>query len=144
MKPRFIKTKSLPKEKWKEYCKDYWLSNMGRWWSIKSKKILAQQKNDSGYYRVRVYFPCGKNKFIFTHIAVVSLFGDVNGNKLPTSGLRSNGLSVDHISRRKRNNSVNNLEIVKHAENVTRFYIKVNRSRMQNLTSEEIDQEVFG
>lgn len=144
MKPRIIKVNSRPGERWKEYTTNYWLSNQGRWYSIRSKKILKQYKNDSGYYRVRVTFPCGKTKDIFTHIAVISLFGDRNGNFLPKTSLRQEGLSVDHVSRCKRNNGVTNLEIVKHRENVTRFYIKVGRSRVvNNQDSVSIDQELF-
>ena len=139
-----IDVKSKKGEKWKAFAPGYYLSNKGRWYSKKSKKILKQYKNDSGYYRVRIFFPCGKDKFIFTHIAVVCLFGDKNGNVLPSNGLRKNNLSVDHVSRRKNNNSKNNLEIVKHSENVTRYYCKVGKNNpVKDIPGEVIDEELF-
>ena len=141
MKPRQVKAKSRPGEKWLQYAPGYYLSSHGRWFSAKSNKLLKQHKNDSGYYRACIFFPCGKTKFIFTHIAVVSLFGDRNGNVLPKTSLRKEGLSIDHVTRCKRNNGVLNLEIVKHTENVTRFYVKVGRSRP--VIPEEIDEELF-
>lgn len=138
-----LNVKNRKGEKWLLFAPGYWLSNCGRWYSEKSKKILKQYKNDSGYYRVCVYFPCGKKKDVFTHIAVVYLFGDKNGNRLPQTSLRAENLSIDHISRRKSNNSVFNLEIVQHAENVTRFYVKVGRARTVQ-SAEELDQELYG
>lgn len=139
MKPSNVKSRKG--EKWKEYAPGYLLSNAGRWYSEKTNSILKQYKNRSGYYRVRIYFPCGKDKFIFTHIAVVYLFGDRNGKFLPKTSLRSEGLSIDHISRRKSNNSVFNLEIVKHSENVTRFYEKIKKGKSPLC---DIDEELFG
>ena len=140
---RKLNVKNRKGEKWLQYSPGYLLSNYGRWYSEKYKKVLKQYKNDSGYYRVKIRFPCGKRKDVFTHIAVVYLFGDKNGKRLPRTSLRAEGLSIDHVSRRKNNNSTFNLEIVKHAENVTRFYVKVGRTcRVEN--AEELDQELFG
>ena len=139
-----VNVKNRKGEKWRLFTPGYWLSNCGRWYSEKTKKVLKQHKNDSGYYRVKIYFPCKIKKDIFTHVAVVSLFGDKNGNHLPKTGLRSAGLSIDHLSRRKGNNSVQNLEIVSHVENVSRYYVKVGRKKANELSAEEIDAELFG
>ena len=141
MKPRFIKVKSRYRERWKEYLPGYWISSCGRWWSVKSERLLKQDRNDSGYYRAQICVNGAKKK-IFTHIAVCDKFGDCNGKTLPDK-LRAYGLSIDHISRRKDNNSVFNLEIVPHAENVTRFYIKKRERELRN-EFENPDEEIFG
>lgn len=56
------------------------------------------------------------------HIVVCILFGDKNGNHFPIEGLKIYGESIDHINGDKSNNSVFNLEIVPHSENVRRYF----------------------
>lgn len=108
--------KSLSGEKWKYYNEKYLLSNKGRWYSIKHNLILKDRINNSGYSRVLI-----NNKHVFTHIKVVQLFGDRNGNKLPNEeSLIKCGLSIDHVNGNKQDNAVSNLEIVTHQENCIR------------------------
>lgn len=65
----------------------------------------------------------GKRKWLFTHITVVNLFGDCKGAiMLPDRTLSEMGWSIDHLDEDKTNNSVDNLEIVQHAENVRRYH----------------------
>lgn len=82
---------------------------------------MAQNQNSSGYYRAYLRIR-GKYKHIFTHIKVVELFGDRNGNKIPegATSLRELGLSIDHVNRNKKVNTVDNLEIVTHSINCKR------------------------
>ena len=75
----------------------------------------------SGYERVGISIN-NKKKDVFIHIVVCVLFGDKNGEKFPPEGLKIHGYSIDHINGDKENNSIWNLEIVPHEENVRRFY----------------------
>lgn len=117
----FIKSRKLPGEIFIEFSEKYALSNKGRWYSNKSKRIMKQYKNSSGYYRVKLYIG-DVHKWVFTHINVVKLFGDCNNNMIPenTPSLFKKGLSIDHIDGNKKHNYVANLELVKHQENCIR------------------------
>lgn len=117
----FIKSRKLPGEIFIEFSEKYALSNKGRWYSNKSKRIMKQHKNSSGYYRVKLYIG-DVHKWVFTHINVVRLFGDCNNNTIPeyTHSLFEKGLSIDHIDGNKKHNYVANLEIVTHQENCIR------------------------
>lgn len=106
-------------EKWLQYKGNYYISNFGRWYSIKSKKILKQFPNSAGYYRVSILHN-GIRHDTFTHIAVVSTHGDINGVIFQAESLRQQGLSIDHKNRNKQGNGVFNLEIVTHIENCRR------------------------
>ncbi len=114
-----INAVSLPGELWRKYDNNYLISSKGRWYSVRSGKILREQYNSSGYSRVRLY-----KKLTFTHIKVVQIFGDRKNNKLLDDQLFVHGLSIDHIDGDKRNNAVCNLEIVTHKENCIRYHNK--------------------
>ncbi len=119
-----ITARRLPNEKWVAYNPDYYISNRGRWYSVKSKKVLRQYPNSSGYMRATLVVG-GQLKRVFTHIKVVELFGDCKGSRLPeTDTLRELKLSIDHLDRNKRNNRQDNLELVLHSENCKRKFIK--------------------
>ena len=119
-----ITARRLPNEKWVAYNSDYYISNRGRWYSVKSKKVLRQYPNSSGYMRAELIVG-GQKKKVFTHIKVVELFGDCKGSRLPeTDTLRELKLSIDHLDRDKRNNRQENLELVLHSENCKRKFIK--------------------
>lgn len=108
--------RNKPGERWEILYEGYLISNKGRVYSIKRSIILKQNLNSSGYRRVTI----GK-KHIFIHIKVVELFGDCKGNHLPDGEtLREFGISIDHIDGNKKNNQIENLEIVSHAENCLR------------------------
>lgn len=118
-----IEARRLPHEQWKSVDGNYCISNMGRWYSIRRKRILAQQENSSGYMRVTT----SENripKHRLTHIKVIEIFGDCKGNYIPdgAQSLRELGLSIDHLDRNKNNNKQSNLEIVTHRENCKRKF----------------------
>lgn len=106
----------IPGELWKKYDDKHYLSNLGRWYSVNDKKIMKQFKNASGYNRIKY-----NNKNVITHIAVVKTFGDIQGNKFKSFNINNIVYSIDHIDRNKDNNSVINLEIIPHKENVKRY-----------------------
>lgn len=108
-------------EEFKHYVGSYFFSNFGRVYNISKKKFLKPQSNVYGYQRVGIWIN-GKRKQTFIHIVVCLLFGDKNGVHFPIEGLRIYGESIDHINGDKKNNSVWNLEIVPHEENVRRYY----------------------
>lgn len=121
--PPSLDVRRLPHEQWALVGDNYCISNMGRWYSLRRKTILAQSPNSSGYMRVTT----SENqtpKHRLTHIKVIEMFGDCNGNRLPSGAksLREFGLSIDHIDRNKKNNRQSNLEIVTHQENCQRKF----------------------
>ena len=114
-----------PGEAWTDIYPGYAISNQGRWYSYKRKQILKQFKNSSGYYRVYIHLD-GSSKALFTHIKVVEVFGDKNGNKIPkdAESLVELKMSIDHIDANKKHNSQSNLELVTHQENCRRREIQ--------------------
>lgn len=125
-KPSTVKNKKG--EVWRFIGTKHMLSNYGRCYSLTYKKIIKQFKNNSGYYRIKI-----GTKWHFTHIKVVELFGDINGvNLAHIDSLIDNGLSIDHIDRKKRNNKQSNLEIVTHQENCQRKFKKNDDDKIPN------------
>ena len=118
-----IKVRRLPHEIWTMPYEGYYISNMGRWYSAKSGRLLTQYRNSSGYLRVS-FMVNGTRIQPFTHIKVVELFGDRLGNVIPPNNgtLRELGLSIDHLNRDKRCNRQSNLELVTHSENCARKF----------------------
>lgn len=115
---------SLPGEVFKTFIKDkYLLSNYGRMFSLKANRLLKPNKNSCGYIRYGLIID-KKFKHCFAHINVVRLFGDAKGQLFSDEIIDKNmllGLNIDHINGDKNNNSVWNLEIVSHAENMRRL-----------------------
>ncbi len=107
------------RENWRAFNSEYLISDLGRWYSLKNQMIVKQQPNNAGYMRAQIWNN-GKYKWYFTHITVVSIFGDCFGQKLPEGNLLLNGLSIDHKNFNKSDNSIFNLEIVSHRENCLR------------------------
>lgn len=113
-------------EKWAMVDDYYLVSNMGRWFSLKTLKIVRQNKNNNGYFRLNIQ-QSGKGRALyFTHIKVVEMFGDCKGNHIPpgAKSLFELGLSIDHIDGNKSNNKQSNLELVTHSENCLRKFHK--------------------
>lgn len=111
-----------PDEQFKKIYKHYLISNYGRVYSLRHEKFMVPMKNNKGYYR----FENGEmkngvrsRKLIFIHIAVVEAFGDCHG-KIYKGHLKK--AEVDHLDRNKRNNAVDNLELVTHHENMQRYF----------------------
>lgn len=119
MKPKYFKTKG---EKWEMLDANYAISNQGRVYSFRRKKLLKATKNSSGYYRVKIT----KDALIFIHIKVVEYFGDCNGNHLPKNckSIFELGKSIDHVDANKRHNQISNLELVTHSENIKRMWAR--------------------
>lgn len=115
---------ALPNEIWAAVTPVYYLSNMGRWYSVRKRHIMRQEPNSSGYLRANLWIN-GRRKHVLTHIKVVEIFGDCYGNRIPYGAitLRELGLSIDHRDRNTNNNTQYNLELVTHQENCKRkFY----------------------
>lgn len=112
-------------EKWKLVDEYYLVSNLGRWFSLKTMQLVKQNLNNSGYLRLDIppSKPGYKRVHYFTHIKVVEMFGDCKGNKIPpgATSLFELGLSIDHVDGNKNNNLQSNLELVTHRENCLRI-----------------------
>ena len=92
-------------ERWIQVDDYYLVSNLGRWFSLKTLQIVKQNKNNKGYLRLNA----GKKEnrtLYFTHIKVVEMFGDCKGNHIPpgATSLFELGLSIDHVDGNKNNN----------------------------------------
>lgn len=131
LKSKLIRSRKLKGEQFLDLG-DYALSNYGRWYSYRFKRIMRQQKNSSGYYRVKLYI-AGTPKQVFTHIKVVELFGDTKGEHLRGDRLINLGLSIDHIDGNKKHNMVSNLEIVSHSENCIRRSRRMKECKKQKM-----------
>lgn len=108
-------------EQWARLAPDYLISNMGRIYSEKSRKLKTARKNSSGYMRADIY-QANIRHSTFVHIKVVEIFGDRNGKRIDENAitLRGYGVSIDHVDRNKSNNAQSNLELVTHKENCIR------------------------
>ena len=113
-------------EKWAMVDDYYLVSNMGRWFSLKTLKIVRQNKNNCGYFRLNLQQSGEGRALYFTHIKVVEMFGDCKGNHIPpgAKSLFELRLSIDHIDGNKSNNKQSNLELVTHSENCLRKFHK--------------------
>ena len=78
---------------------------------------------------------------------MVNLFGDKNGKRLPqdvingTESMRDLDLNIDHINRDKTNNSVENLELVTHGENMKRLSQSMRMCNLRYLDEVSCDFE---
>lgn len=86
------------KEEWKviENHPQYRISNTGKVFSTKTNKLLIQQKNSTGYYRVLV-----DKMHLFVHRLVANAFVD---------GHDENHDVVNHMDFNPENNNASNLE----------------------------------
>lgn len=92
-----------PVRNWEDY---YLVSNKGFVYSLKSKRLLTLDKNNTGYYRVSFYNK-GKKERVFIHRLVAETF-------IPNP---ENKKQVNHINEDKSDNSVKNLEWTTQEEN---------------------------
>ena len=143
--PKELVRKSKADEVWAEFLNGYWISNLGRWWSSKTDRILKQTKNTAGYYKIGFRID-GKYLNFITHIKVCEIHGDKNGNRIepfPVT-LRGVGLSIDHIDKNKRNNKQSNLEVVTHQENCLRkFRETMGSDEVLKVEDDPIFDEIF-
>lgn len=110
-----LSLEDLPNEIWRDvvgYEGLYQVSNLGR---IKSSsKILTQNNGHSGYL-TKTLFKKGKYKTFYVHKIVANSW-------IGESGWKINGLEINHIDGNKRNNNINNLELVTRRENMKHGY----------------------
>lgn len=102
---------------------EYKVSTLGRVYSQKSNKILKELPTKKGYYHVRLYneeYPKGK-RFSINRLVFLA-FGQ-NQEQFTS-------MEVDHISRDKSDNSINNLRLLPTKENC--------QNRGKNKTSQGI------
>ena len=85
----------------------YLISSLGRVYSIRNRKFIAQYKNRYGYLKCSLKKE-GKNKSVFVHRLVATAFIS-NPNNKP---------EVNHKNGIKTDNSLNNLEWCSRLENV--------------------------
>ena len=85
----------------------YLISNLGRVYSNKRKKIISQHNNEKGYLRVTLY-DNKQSKVFRVHRLVAQTFLN-NPN---------NYEEINHIDGNKHNNCVNNLEWCNHLHNM--------------------------
>lgn len=135
--------KFLKGEEFKVFKNIALVSNYGRVYSLISEQFITPIKNMQGYQTFRIQTD-NKRKTYYLHITVVNLFGDKNGRQLPkgvkngTVSMLDLDLNIDHIDRNKQNNSIENLELVTHSENMKRYWNK----KLEALKSdiEELEQ----
>ena len=121
----------VPLKEFKRYSID---CESGLIYSHKSHKYLTIKPNNLGYARTELYHN-GRRKHIFNHIKLVELYGDKYGVKIPENciSLRRIGLSIDHVNMDKMDCSRSNLELIKHSENVQRYYDSNNADCLPDL-----------
>lgn len=105
----FLGGVTMLNEVWKDvlgYEGLYEVSNLGKVKSIKNNKILADRKDNHGYFQVQLYKK-GVGKSHKVHRLVLNSFSE---NKLKN-------LQVNHIDENKTNNNISNLEWVTPKEN---------------------------
>lgn len=104
----------------KDYEDFYAISENGKVWSYRKNRFLKEIIGDGGYLQVNL-FKNGSFKYFRIHRLVAEHFI----KKIPS------GLTVDHIDGNKKNNSVNNLQIISRGENS----YKANKGRKLSLAT---------
>lgn len=96
---------------------NYLISAKGKILNKKTNKFLKPYWRDKKktYLKVTLTNDLGEIKNLYIHKLVVSVFGDINGIKDLTQ-------DIDHINRDKFDNSIFNLEVVSHKENIDRYF----------------------
>lgn len=117
-------------EVWKQFHPNYYISNMGRVYSIYKKVVILPEKNNWGYYRFKI-ITAKKRHWMFAHCLVVKAFGDVNGNYFPEGEINRRKINIDHLDFNKANNAQSNLEIVTALENNLRKLRKMVAERQR-------------
>lgn len=90
----------------KNYEELYAISESGKVWSYRKNRFLKEIIGDGGYLQVNL-FKNGSFKYFRIHRLVAEHFI----KEIPS------GLTVDHIDGNKKNNFVNNLQIISRGEN---------------------------
>lgn len=77
---------------------------------------LGTLKDGAGSYRRAWFYGYARKIYMRVHRLVIAAFGVVPAD------FKERSLEVDHVDGDKSNNSINNLELVTHSENVLRRY----------------------
>lgn len=106
-------------DNWKQY-KDtnYYISKDGQVWNSKTKILLKQTPNQSGYIRYTLRID-NKNVSKQAHILVMEVWGDKE---------IVSGQVINHIDGNKTNNNLSNLEIVSKQENMLHACYVLNKN----------------
>ena len=87
-------------EEWRQYCTNYWVSNLGR--AKGPRGILKPYPNTSGYLQIRIYYPDGRcRKEFLSMIVAMCWLQNPNGYKF-----------IHHKDENPANNRPDNLEWV--------------------------------
>jgi len=92
----------------------YHVSNFGNVKSLKFEKetILKSYYNSGGYLQVSLWKNKNRNKFTIHILVALAFMNHI------TDGTTK--LVIDHIDNNKNNNSLNNLQIISHRENISK------------------------
>lgn len=85
---------------------DYMVSDNGNIWSVKSKRWLKPQKNNSGYYTIGLSVSGNVTKKLIHRLVWETFIGII-----------PDGLEINHKDEDKSNNQLSNLELLSHKEN---------------------------
>ena len=128
---------------------DYYISNCGRAYSVKSKRMIGSLNKKLGYITVSLS-QGKKTKTTYIHALVMEHFGPEKPD---------DEFEIDHIDKNKENNNISNLRWLSHQDNLlnrneytkdrkkrlgkheieafNRWYI-YHRSRLMNLSNEKL------
>ena len=104
-----------------EYKKNYFISNIGRCFSIKTGKEISPS-NISGYKKVNLYNNKINKQYHIHHLVYISFNNDYINTKV-----------IDHIDGNKLNNNLNNLRLITQSDNVKNAYNNNIKMYQQNI-----------
>lgn len=96
---------------WKTIDNRYRINNKGTVYDIKYKCVVKPFLNSKGYWVIRLYIQHDL-RLAYIHRLVFGMFG----KSIPK------GMVINHIDHNKRNNNINNLELVTQSENMKAYY----------------------
>ena len=113
------KIEVINKKDWKRYGNtNYYVSKDGRVWNSKTKILLKQTPNSSGYIRYTLRIN-NSNISKQAHIMVIETWSDIK---------ILSGQVINHIDGNKTNNDISNLEVVSKQENALHACYTLNKN----------------
>ena len=113
------KIEVINKKDWKRYGNtSYYVSKDGRVWNSKTKILLKQTPNSSGYIRYTLRIN-NSNISKQAHIMVIETWSDIK---------ILSGQVINHIDGNKTNNDISNLEVVSKQENALHACYTLNKN----------------
>ena len=115
---------------WHPFHKDYLASKCGKILSLKrrEKKILKIIKRRDGYLTFHFCEINKKRKYLIHHFVFETFKGEI-----------PKGMEIDHYDSNKKNNSVSNLQLLSHKENVRKSCCK----KVISLNIETQEEKIF-